>query len=201
MKLFWNFACEIYTELIQIGFTFPPSQRFFNQPEIYEDFQIIEEIHADISFPENERHCIRQAAKDFEYFCNQRIVFDIIFDLEHDDQQRISEEPVLVRASKKHPIIVETDGYHKCNILGLCQFRKNNNAIYMVHDRLSNYQLYRTTAIHELGHFIGMHHVGSPSVMYKYNSGNVLYPTYIDAIEFAKLYDCKAEDLRYFKLT
>lgn len=200
MKFFWNLACELYTGLVTAGIKIPPSHRFFNQPKAATDIQIVEEIHGDISFPEHERYYILQAAKDFQYFSNDQITFDITFDLDPTDKQAVEDQAIILRVDKTHPIIVEMDGYYKHNTLGLCHFREDKDAIYMVHDRLSNPITYRTTAIHELGHFVGMDHTVGRSIMYKHNNNGVLYPTYIDAVELAEVYDCKPEDFRYFKL-
>jgi len=200
MKLFWNLACEIFTCLKQTGINVPPSHRFFNQPKITNDSQMLEEIHVDISFTEDERLLIRQAAKDFEYFSNDQVSFDLRFDLDPTDEEAIKNQAVMLRVDKTYPLVVEMDGYYNQTILGLCMYREEHDAVYMVYDRLSNPITFRTTVIHELGHFMGLDHTLGRSIMYKHNMNNVLYPTYIDAVEFAKTYDCKPEELRYFKI-
>lgn len=181
------------------GLNIPPSQRFFNQPSA-STLEDEYEIHADISFPEHERYYLKQAAKEFTYFSNDKILFNIQFDLDPDDQEMIDNQSVIIRADKYHPVVVEADGYHRTTALGLCQYRPVGSIIYMVHDRLSYPITYRTVAIHELGHFVGMDHTANPSIMGRYNYNDVLYPTYNDAVEFARVYQCSPEELRYFKL-
>lgn len=200
MEFFWNVACEILTCLKQMGVNIPPSHRLFNQPKITNDYQLVEEIHADISFTEKEKLLILRAAKDFEYFSNDQITFDIQFDLDSSDQEAVENQSVILRVDKTHPLIVEMDGYYKYSILGVCQYREDYDALYLVHDRLRNPITFRTTTIHELGHFVGLDHTNGRSIMHKHNLSSVLYPTRADAIEFAKVYNCKPEELRYFKL-
>lgn len=202
MKLFWNVICEIYTTLIVSGLKLPPSKSFFNQPTTTNDcYQFLEEIHGDISFTKTERFYILEAAKNFEFFSNNQIKFEITFDLDPTDQIAIDSQSIILRVDQSHDMIVEADGYYKSKILGLCQYKDNDTqTIYLVHDRLRNPITLRTTTIHELGHLVGLDHTQGRSIMHRYNTNSSLYPTYIDAVEFAIRFNCKPSELRYFKL-
>ena len=108
---------------------------------------------------------------------------------------------ILKRAEPALKEIVESDARIKNTTLGLCNYLPNDTIVlYLVPERLKNPFSFRTTTIHEIGHALGMKHLGKPSVMHQYNHNDVLYPTYKDAIELGKLYGIDPKNLRYFKL-
>ena len=201
MKFFWSLLAEIYTDLFISGIKWAPPKFLFNQPKIKIPVTLTEIIHADIAFTEEERQYILQAAKDMEFFTNGWFNFDIVFDLDTGNYDAFLDESIMLRVDGYNENIVESDKIHNNTTIGLCRYWDDGTRdIYMVYDRLHDPITWRTTAIHELGHFIGLSHTNGRSIMHKCNSGKILYPTYTDAQEFAKVYNCLPTDLRYFKL-
>ncbi len=144
---------------------------------------------------------ILEAKKDLESFCNGLIELDIKFNLDSEDKETIRNNCVLLRVSPNHPSIIESDEKFQSTTLGLCDYMTNETRrLYLVPERLTNLIAYKTTATHELGHFIGLGHTARPSIMHKSNYSKVLYPTYNDAQEMAKAWGYKPEQFRYFKL-
>ncbi len=144
---------------------------------------------------------ILEAKGDLESFCNGLVEIDIRFNLDSEDKETIRNNCVLLRVSPNHPSIVESDEKLQNTTLGLCDYMANDTRrLYLVPERLTNPIAYKTTATHELGHFIGLGHTKRPSIMHKHNYNKVLYPTYNDAQEMAKAWNYKPEQFRYFKL-
>lgn len=201
MKLFWSCLANIYTALVTSGLEIAPPRFLFHKPKIKVPVRIAEVIHADITFTPEERQYILQAAKDMEFFTNDWFTFDIKFDLDTENYDAFLEDSIMLRVDGYNANIVKSDEIHKNHTIGLCQYWEDGTRdIYMVYDRLRGPIEWRTTCIHELGHFVGMGHTPRGSIMYKHNNRNILYPTYLDAKEFAEIYKCLPEDLRYFKL-
>lgn len=202
MKFLWSLAAEIYCDLVSgAGLKIAPPKFLFHQPKqklkcIYSDI-----ILADVNFTENEKKLIFEAVEDLEYFCNGLINLEILFKLDPGDQETINHNDVLFRATSNHPSIVSSDEHLKAKTLGLCDYMDNDTRrLYLVSERLTNPIIFRTTAIHELGHFIGLAHTKPDSIMYKNNTNRVLYPTIKDAQELGRVWNYKAENFRYFKL-
>lgn len=198
--MFWKLLSGMYYLMIVAGAKNAPPSILFNKPKQKFRCKYYELIKADITFTEAERFYILEAIKDFEQFCNGLIKLDIEFNLDLTQEEYINQS-MLIRAVPTTKEIVMYDGYLQSNILGLCSCMENGfKKIHLVHNRLTNPITFRTTMIHELGHFVGLHHTRKKSIMHAYNHGNVLYPTYIDAREFARVFNCSPEQLRYFKL-
>ena len=107
----------------------------------------------------------------------------------------------MLRATEEDPDVRTWDHKTNSKILGLCLHKSNYTAnLYILANRIINKHIFRITVIHELGHFLGMGHTDRISVMHKFNYGTILYPTYIDALEFGKIYNCEPDQLCYFKL-
>lgn len=142
-----------------------------------------------------------EALDDFHRFCNGLIKLKINFELDINNLDQLNNNHTLLRVGPEHPSIVYADKKYDAATLGLCEWMQNQTTrLYLVPERLTNPISFRTTAIHELGHFVGLGHSPKPSIMYKYNYDKVLYPTYKDAIELSKLSGYSPEKFRYFKL-
>ncbi len=201
MKFLWTLASELYSALITSGLEVPPPKFLFHQPKKQLECAWSSIILADTNFPESERKLILDAKADLEYFCNGLITLDIRFELDSEDVEVIRKNCVLLRVSPNHPSIVASDENLKASTLGLCDYMSNDTRrLYLVPERLTGPITYRTTAIHELGHFIGLDHTERPSIMHKSNYNGVLYPTRIDAKELAEVWGRNPEEFRYFKL-
>jgi len=201
MQLFWTILSHIYTDLYSCGLTISKPDILFNQPSKKLDCKWHSIIFADKTFDANERRLISNALEDLHYFCNGLVQFEIVFNLDANDEAFIKNHYVLIKAAEDHPVIKESDETYDCGVLGLCHYMTNNTRrIYLVSARLTNPITFRTTTVHELGHMISLAHTEQKSIMYKHNNSNVLYPTKIDAIEMASMWDVDVEDLRYFKL-
>lgn len=201
MKFLWSVAAEVYTDLVIAGLDIAPPKRLFHQPKQKLDCAYSDTILADKAFTEKERKLILEANQDLESFCNGLIELDIVFELDAEDKETIRNNCVLLRAPPTHPSIIASDEAIKNTTLGLCDYMANDTRrLYLVPERLYNPITFRTTATHELGHFIGLDHTKPNSIMYKHNTSRVLYPTRIDAEELAKTWQVNVEDLKYFKL-
>ncbi len=200
MKLFWRIVALAYSQIRLCGFNLPLYSFLFNKPKVKFHETIIETLHADTAFDLRERNLILEAAEDIYRFTNHRIKFDIIFDLEQGDD--IYSSCVIIKANSTNQYIQDADKEFKNNVIGLCYYRENETkSVHLVGDRLATSKnLFRTTAVHEFGHYIGMDHTARGSIMQPINSNLVLYPTYIDAVELAKVWKCLPTDFEYFKL-
>jgi len=200
MKIFWKLLSRIYCNLVVAGLQIDPPPILFNKPKQKFTEKYVVRILADETFTPIERSYILSGIEDLTKFCNGMITFDIIFTLDYYDEFNI-QDSILLRVKSNHQSIVESDEKIKNTTLGLYKYiDKHISIIYLVHDRLNGPVVFRTTVIHELGHFLGLHHTIRESIMHRSNFGHVLYPTYQDAVEFAKVYNCNPEDLIYFKL-
>jgi hypothetical protein len=201
MQILHKIAASIYCDLVVLmGLKNPPPRWMFNIPSKILPYQETHQILADVSFTSRERWLIEEAARNIEWFSNGLIRLDIIFQW---DPTWIIENDltVILRAPTTEQSIVEADGYFKTNILGLCSWMNNHSTIiHLVHDRLPDDYSFRTTAMHEIGHYLGMKHTNRHSVMHKHNYTKVLYMTRKDAIEFASIYKVDPDDLCYLKL-
>jgi hypothetical protein len=200
MKFFWKFLAQLYCDLVSFGWKRPPPAFLFNHPKKPLEYKYFAVLLADVNFTPLERQYVLAGVKDLENFCNGMMRFEVRFELETDSM--VAEDSSLIlKVKSDNPIIVAADGYYKTTVIGLCQsISCGTRLMYLVYDRLKDHNTYRTTMTHELGHYIGLDHTKHASIMHKSNFGNVLYMTRIDAEEFAKIYDCDPEELRYFKL-
>lgn len=201
MKLLWNFLSNVYTDLVVTDtITSKPPAFLFNKPKKKLDCVYSDVILIDKNFDADEQKLIIEALQNVEDFCNGLVQILFKFDLDPNDHERISNHSVLLKATPEHPDIAAYDGYHDARCLGLCSYKANQTChLYLVTDRLSTRTIFRTTAVHELGHFLNLGHTEMPSIMYKYNS-NILYPTFKDACELAHTWSCEPWDFKYFKL-
>lgn len=202
MKLFWRFVILIYTGFKLAGIKLKPYSFLFNKPKINFHETIQETIHAGTDFNQHERELILEACDDMFRFTNGRIKFNILFDLDYYDKESFINNCVMAKALSEDEHIQKADEKYENNVIGLCYFRDNGTkSIYLVTDRLSRSDnLFRTTAIHEFGHYLGMKHTKGISLMQALNPNNILYPTYIDAVELANIWKCLPTDFKYFKL-
>lgn len=201
MKLFWRIVTSIYTDLKISGFNLPPYSFLFHKPTIKFPKTIIETVRAEVRFTPRERELILEAAEDVFRFTNKRIKFNITFDLELDEIVPY-EENIIMKSHSDEEYIKEADKKYENNVIGLCYYGDGKGkSIYLVTDRLDRSEnLFKSTAIHEFGHYLGMTHTTGRSIMQPINSNSVPYPTYIDAVELAKIWKCLPSDLGYFKL-
>jgi hypothetical protein len=201
MKFFWSSLSYIYTQLYFSGLKIKPPKILFNKPKNKLLCEYVGTIYADNSFTNEERILILEALDDLNYFCNGIIVINIEFTLDNTDEEFIKTHNTILKVTKDHPDIKESDNKIKAQTLGLyCYMQNSIGKIYLVCDRLGTSLTLRTTATHELGHFIGLEHTPHPSIMHKHNFNDVLFPTYLDAKDMSIAWKINPEMLRYFKL-
>lgn len=201
MRFLWSLLCNICSVLKVAGIVrnFPdalfhkPKKRL---PELYQ-----ETIFADKNFTESERKLILSALDNLHEFVNGSIRIVLEFTLDPTNPKMIVNNSVLFRVNSDHPAIRNSDGYTQTRTLGLCNYMSNDTCqIYLVMDRLNEPITFQSTALHELGHFIGMGHVDSPSIMSRFNSIRISKPTYNDAKELSRLLRIHHQNFRYLKL-
>lgn len=204
MNILWKFISNVYCDLIVSGLKINPPNFLFNKPKRKLECAYVETIYADRTFLEEEKIIIMKGVQDLEKFCNGIVKFQIYFTLDSENQDEIDSKCVMLRAKAKDPDIIGFDEKFKSNILGLCSYMDNGTRrVYLIPERLLSPIVFKIVTIHELGHFIGLDHIEKPSIMHKSSFGNVLYPTYLDAVEMARVYEnfgCKPEDFEYIKL-
>lgn len=199
MRFLWKIASEIYCFLISLGIKFPIPNIFFNIPTKKLEQRYLINIKADPSFNKKERENIEHAIKIMEEFTNGIFKFEIDFNLQ---EQKFDAFSILLIKIHSKSIIAKTyDKQYNAYIIGIYHpYADNKKIIYLIHDRLITNVFYYTTAIHEFGHYMGMDHTKENSIMQSINHGNIPHLTYIDAVEFAKIYKCDIADLKYLKL-
>lgn len=200
MTKFFKIIYYIYTILVHLGLRCNPPSILLNKVKVPANPELIEEIHADISFTSTERLYILQAAKDWETFSNNRIKFNIIFDLNLIDYSLMSDKSTIIRVHSSAQVIKEMDEKIKANTLGICYYTSDTiRTIYLAFDRLKDYNTLRATTAHELGHYIDLDHTEGHSIMNKHIKYNIYYPTYIDAVEYGSKWDIDPKDCKYIK--
>lgn len=201
MHIFYKILSIIHASLLNTGLPLPKFRKLFNQPVNKNTTQFQAIIFGDKSFTSKERKLILDGLEDLHYMCNGLIAIDIVFDLDLNDAEKIKNNNVLIRAEESDPAISKADGYFNYDILGLCEYFKNNTVrLHLVHKRLRNPFTFKTTTIHEFGHMIGLDHTDKHSIMHKHNNGDIGYPNYIDAKEIARVWDIEIDNLKYYKL-
>lgn len=192
---------KIYSDLIIEGIKLPRLDKLFHKPNKKQTCLYQGIIFADSNFTDSERLLILEGLDDLHFFCNGLVELEIVFNLDASDEDSIKNNHVLLRVDGYHESIVEADKNHEALVLGLCEYMDNETIrLYLVPDRLRGPIAFRTTAIHELGHFLSLGHTAKPSIMHKSNSSNVLYLTKIDAQEMARVWEIDVDGLRYFRL-
>jgi hypothetical protein len=216
-KFFWKFLCKLYNFLYFEGLKLSKPYWLINKPIKKLELRHSEFIWADAAFLPEERQLILQALDDINYFCNGLVSLQLKFGLDNYDPEVIKDYSVLLRVTAEHPAIIASDERISADTsstgktAGLCalsEFPNNyTRKLYLVVDRMLdpvvtkvNSVMFKTTATHELGHFIGMDHTDKQSIMHKVNYANCLYPSYLDAKEMAARWKISPEDLCYFKL-
>jgi hypothetical protein len=183
---------------MELGLRFKPPSILLNKVKYSATTELIEEIHADTSFTPTERLYIIQAAKEWELFSNNRIKFNIIFDLNLVDYSLMANKSTIIRVHSSSNVVKCMDEKNKYNTLGLCYYSSDTiRTIYIVFDRLNDYNLFKLVAMHELGHYINLEHTEGNSIMNMYIKGNRYYPSYIDAVEYGSKWNVNPKDCKY----
>jgi len=189
----------LYRTLILLQINIKPPQFLFNIPKEHDNHAIIEIIHADINFTPKERLLIAQALQILTEFTNNNIIFYVHYDLGEFDMN--IEENKLIRVHSSNPLIQQWDKNINSHTLGLCAYNNNNTRfVYLAYDRLTDPIVFRCTTIHEYGHHINLQHTDGPSIMNQFINPKIMFPNKIDAIEYAKRFNCSPEDCKYIKI-
>jgi hypothetical protein len=200
MNWFHSILAKIYCQLVVAGLNISPPAWLFHRPKKQLKCRYHGVILADKNFTDKEQQLILQAKHELEMFCNGSILLTISFDLDPTNQEVINNCNTLLRVNGNHPDIILYDPNFKNNIFGLCCcITASIRTLYLVTERLTTANTFKTTAIHELGHFIGLNHTKSPSIMHEYNYDQIIFLTYIDALEMSRAWQCPVQDLCYFK--
>lgn len=205
MRKIWKYLIRLYLKYTGDPYQMP--KIFFHRVQPYNCHLdcIILNIHVDTSFTSLERQVIFDAVTDLEFFLNYRYIFNIKFDLTEETFHMFPSDHTIIKAEEDFPIIADFEKENNIYTIGLCQSYENNtNDIYLLHNRLNAYHIndcynvWKVTVLHELGHLLKLQHTNGGIMQAKIN-GDILYPTYEDAVEFSRVHQCSPDDLQYFK--
>ena len=154
-------------------------------------------IHADVKFNAFERKQLALAVQDWNLFCNNLIEIDLIFDY-YGREDFEEDRTVLHRTEEKTNKIKQYEEENKVSVLGFFTHSPTGRAdLYLIPSKLYTEHEWRTTAMHEIGHLLGLQHIPEVAVMHSSSNFCPIYMNQSDAKEFARIYKLDPEDLVY----
>lgn len=153
-------------------------------------------LHGDMDFSQQERQIVSEAVDRWYEFTNGKFLFHIIYDISKYDLDALTKDDIILKVASSFYLVKESEQRSKGRTCGLCHRFTNRGNIYMVENRVRNYQTFRTVLMHELGHYIGLDHTEGPSIMYEYTDQTGDF-TKNDALAFCEEYGCGLNELRY----
>lgn len=159
-----------------------------------ETFVIV--LRGDMDFTPCQRVATEDAISEWYEFTKGRFLFHVEYDLKKTDLDAPMNDDLIFKVNSKFCHIKTMDKQYEAKICGLCNNSSKLGTIYMVDDRLDNHMEFKTTMMHELGHYVGLDHTPEASIMYK-NSNSAEKFNQLDGIEFCDKYGCELTDLCY----
>ncbi len=172
-------------------------------------------FHADTGFTAPERTCLEDSAKQWEDQTSGLVQFEYIYDYQTSNPLSVFSNMVnnrVVRWTSNTPLVVEMerqqteDPAEPYTLLGMVTPSGgiHNSAfksveMRLIADRLTDPNICKLTAVHELGHILGLKHIES-------NVQNIMYPSVLptrkaclkkdDLLFFCYLNDCANVEMK-----
>lgn len=159
-----------------------------------ETFVIV--LRGDIDFNPCQRVATEDAINEWYEFTKGRFLFHVEYNLRKTDLDAPINDDLIFKVNSRFCHIKTWDKQNGVIGLGFCNNSSNHGIIYMVDDRLNNHMDFKTTMMHELGHYVGLEHTLEGSIMYKFSSSIKKF-TQLDGLEFCDKYGCELTDLHY----
>jgi Zn-dependent peptidase ImmA (M78 family) len=153
-------------------------------------------LHGDRDFNGKQRNLIEDVIDEWYRFTKGKLLFHIEFDLHKNDVDAPMRDDLIFKVNSKFCLVRRWDEQNNITGLGYCYNKRKRGSLYMVSDRLTDDNAFKTTLMHELGHYIGLDHTPKGSIMTAF-SGEEKGFTEIDAIEFCSKYGGTLDDLHY----
>lgn len=193
--IYWIYSAVIYT-----GIKLSPPSILFHKPLPYTGIKYVEQIHVDMRFSPKEIELILESLHHLTKFTNSKVSFNLHIDLVPLQDVNYIENK-LIKIHSSSDIIKNSDENIKGTTLGLCFHNTDGTKhIYLVYDRLKDDITFKCTTMHEYGHHIYLDHTEGKSIMNRHIDSNIMFPTRIDAIEYANKFECSPEDCMYLKI-
>ncbi len=167
---------------------------------------IIRYVRIDSAFTNREKILLVEALKEWEYKTSGLVAFNIInldaneiYDENGDPPKEVEEQEyyevmTIIKAYSNSKITKMVEKEHARRPYGYAHW-SDFLYIAMITDRIPNDQTFRTVAMHEVGHLLGMDHLKhKKSLMYKYTDKDIETLTKRDLAHFLSKYEYKVSN-------
>jgi hypothetical protein len=152
----------------------------------------------DAKFDNDDRRLIRDAAYNWSYLSNQRIIYSLVFDYEVPDKLDDITNKIVVISLERKDQLTQTFDEVAANGRFLSGYVKKENAefIFLCSERMSNEEFGRA-AQRELGEEMGLNLIDDYGVMNVYRDSYTNCPSAADMKDFCSHFVCSMDQIRY----